>query len=141
MELRFPSENRYLHMVHQLPKNLAESTGFETVEAEQIALAVDEAATNVIEHAYGGEPGHEIEVHFDPEGESLDIVIFHEGQALDSVPVPEFDLEKLVAEKRKGGLGLAIMRQMMDKVEHRRAGTGKNMCVMVRYKQKGSDRG
>ena len=141
MELRFPSENRYLHMVHQLTKNLAESTGFETVEAEQIALAVDEAATNVIQHAYGGEPGHEIEVHFDPEGESLNIVIFHEGEALDSVPVPEFDLEKLVAEKRKGGLGLAIMRQMMDKVEHRRAGTGKNMCVMVRYKQKGSDRG
>jgi len=141
MELRFPSENRYLHMVHQLTKNLAEATGFETVEAEQIALAVDEAATNVIEHAYGGEPGHEIEVHFDPEGESLDIVIFHEGEALDSVPVPEFDLDKLVAEKRKGGLGLTIMRQMMDKVEHGRAGTGKNMCVMVRYKQKGSDRG
>jgi len=128
-------------MVHQLTKNLAESTGFETVEAEQIALAVDEAATNVIEHAYGGEPGHEIEVHFDPEGESLNIVIFHEGEALDSVPVPEFDLDKLVAEKRKGGLGLTIMRQMMDKVEHGRAGTGKNMCVMVRYKQKGSDRG
>ena len=140
MELRFPSENRYLHMVHQLTKNLAESTGFETVEAEQIALAVDEAATNVIQHAYGGEPGHEIEVHFDPEGESLDIVIFHEGEALDSVPVPEFDLDKLVAEKRKGGLGLTIMRQMMDKVEHGRAGTGKNMCVMVRYKQKGSHR-
>jgi len=141
MELRFPSENRYLHMVHQLTKNLAEATGFETVEAEQIALAVDEAATNVIQHAYGGEPGHEIEVHFDPEGESLNIVIFHEGEALDSVPVPEFDLDKLVAEKRKGGLGLTIMRQMMDKVEHGRAGTGKNMCVMVRYKQKGSDRG
>ncbi|MGH9390317.1 MAG: ATP-binding protein [Vicinamibacteria bacterium] len=140
MELRFPSENRYLHMVHQLTKNLAESTGFETVEAEQIALAVDEAATNVIQHAYGGEPGHEIEVHFDPEGESLDIVIFHEGEALESVPVPEFDLDKLVAEKRSGGLGLTIMRQMMDKVEHSRAGTGKNMCVMVRYKQKGSPR-
>jgi len=140
MELRFPSENRYLHMVHQLTKNLAESTGFEAVEAEQIALAVDEAATNVIQHAYGGEPGHEIEVHFDPGAESLDIVIFHEGKALDSVPVPEFDIDKLVAEKRKGGLGLTIMRQMMDKVEHGRAGTGKNMCVMVRYKQRGSER-
>jgi serine/threonine-protein kinase RsbW len=140
MELRFPSENRYLHMVHQLTKNLAESTGFDALEAEQIALAVDEAATNVIQHAYGGEPGHEIEVHFDPEGDSLDIVIFHEGKPLDSVPVPEFDLDQLVAEKRKGGLGLTIMRQMMDKVEHGRAGTGKNMCVMVRYKQKGPER-
>jgi serine/threonine-protein kinase RsbW len=140
MELRFPSENRYLHMVHQLTKTLAGATGFDAVEAEQIALAVDEAATNVIQHAYGGEPGHEIEVHFDPEGDSLDIVIFHEGEALDAVPVPDFDLEKLVAEKRKGGLGLTIMRQMMDKVEHGKAGTGKNMCVMVRYKQKGSGR-
>jgi len=140
MELRFPSEDRYLHMVHLLTRNLAESTGFEAIEAEQIALAVDEAATNVIQHAYGGEPGHEIEVHFDPEGESLDIVIFHEGEALESVPVPGFDLDKLVAEKRKGGLGLTIMREMMDKVEHGRARTGKNMCVMVRYKQKGSSR-
>jgi serine/threonine-protein kinase RsbW len=140
MELRFPSENRYLHMVHQLAKTLAESTGFDAVEAEQIALAVDEAATNVIQHAYEGEAGHEIEIHFDPEGDSLDIVIFHEGEALDAVPVPEFDLDKLVAAKRKGGLGLTIMRQMMDKVEHGRARTGKNMCVMVRYKQKGSGR-
>jgi serine/threonine-protein kinase RsbW len=140
MELRFPSESQYLHMVHQLSKTLAESTGFDPVEAEQIALAVDEAATNVIQHAYDGEPGHEIEIHFDPEGDSLDIVILHEGEALEAVPVPDFDLDKLVAEKRKGGLGLTIMRQMMDKVEHGRARTGKNMCVMVRYKQKASGR-
>jgi anti-sigma regulatory factor (Ser/Thr protein kinase) len=140
LELKFPSESRYLHMVHQLTKHLAESTGFAPTEAEKIALAVDEATTNVIQHAYAGEPGHEIEVHFDPEGESLDIVIFHGGKALASVPVPEFDLEKLVAERRTGGLGLTIMRETMDKVEHTQAGSGKNKCVMVRYKQKTPDR-
>jgi serine/threonine-protein kinase RsbW len=138
IELRFPSENRYLNMLHQLTKHLAVATGFEAMEADKIALAVDEAATNVIQHAYGGEPGNEIEVHFDPEGESLDIVILHGGRALSSVPLPEVDLDQLVAEKRTGGLGLTIMRQMMDKVEHGRARTGKNMCVMVRYKQKSS---
>jgi anti-sigma regulatory factor (Ser/Thr protein kinase) len=127
-------------MVHQLTKNLAEATGFDSVEAEKIALAVDEAATNVIQHAYQGEPGHQIEVHFDPEGDSLDIVILHDGKPLEAVPVPDFDLDQLVAQKRTGGLGLTIMRQMMDKVEHSRAGTGKSMCVMVRYKQKGSAR-
>ncbi|HXV59356.1 MAG TPA: ATP-binding protein [Vicinamibacteria bacterium] len=137
MELRFPSESRYLHMVHELTRRLAESTGFDASEAEKIALAVDEAATNVIQHAYHGEPGHSIEVHFDPEGESLDIVIFHDGEALESLPVPDFDLEDLVAKRRKGGLGLTIMREMMDKVEHAKAGAGRNMCVMVRYKQKG----
>ncbi len=52
------------------------------------------------------------------------------------LPVPDFDLDKLVAERRTGGLGLTIMRQMMDKVEHSKAGAGKSMCVMVRYKQR-----
>lgn len=139
MELRFPSESKYLHMVHELTRLLAETTGFEAKEAEKIALAVDEATTNVVQHAYGGEAGHEIEMHFDPEGESLDIVILHDGKPLESMPVPEFDLDELVAEHKTGGLGLTIMRQMMDKVEHTKAGTGKNMCVMVRYKQRGQD--
>lgn len=138
MEVRFPSEHRYLHMVHQLTRQLAETTGFDATEAEKIALAVDEATTNVIQHAYGGEPGHDIEVHFDTEGESLSVVILHDGEPLDTVPVPEFDLDKLVAERRKGGLGLAIMREMMDEVEHTTAGTGQKMCVLVRYKQKAS---
>lgn len=136
MELRFPSDSKYLHMVHELTRLLAVTTGFEATEAENIALAVDEATTNVVQHAYGGEPGHEIEVHFDPEGDSLEIVILHDGKPLESVPVPEFDLDELVAEHKKGGLGLTIMRQMMDKVEHTKAGTGKNKCVMVRYKQR-----
>lgn len=136
VELRFPSEEKYLHMVHELTRHLAEATGFDVTEAEKIALAVDEATTNVVQHAYHGEPDHEIEVHFSPGGDGLSIVILHDGDALDSVPVPEFDLDKLVAERRKGGLGLTIMRQMMDKVEHTKAGSGKNKCVMVRYKKR-----
>ncbi len=138
MELRFPSDSKYLNMVHELTRLLAETTGFETSEAEKIALAVDEATTNVVQHAYAGEQDHEIEVHFDPEGDSLEIVIFHDGKPLESMPVPEFDLDELVAEHKTGGLGLTIMREMMDKVEHSKAGTGKNMCVMVRYKQRDS---
>ena len=140
MELRFPSDAKYLHMVHELTRLLAESTGFDHAEAERIALAVDEATTNVVQHAYRGEPGHEIEVHFDPEGESLDIVIYHDGDPLEQMPVPQFDLDQLVAEHKTGGLGLAIMRQMMDRVEHSKAATGKNMCVMVRYKERAGER-
>ena len=136
MELRFPSDSKYLHMVHELTRLLAKNTGFDATEAENIALAVDEATTNVVQHAYEGEPGHEIEVHFDPEGDSLEIVILHAGKPLETMPVPEFDLDELIAERKTGGLGLTIMRQMMDKVEHTKAGTGKNKCVMVRYKQR-----
>ena len=136
LEVRFPSDTRYLHMVRELARRLAESTGFDEAEAEKIAMAVEEATTNVLEHAYRGEEGREIEMHFDPEGESLDIQILHDGEPLDEVPMPEFDLDKLVAEHRTGGLGLYIMRQMMDDLRFGKAGSGKNMCVMVRYKQR-----
>jgi serine/threonine-protein kinase RsbW len=138
LELRFPSEGRFLHMVHELARRLAVTTGFEEGEAEKIAMAMDEATTNVIQHAYHGATDREIEIHFDPEGESLDITILHDGEGLEDVPIPEFNLGKLVAERRKGGLGLYIMGQMMDDLRFGKADSGKNMCVMVRYKKRKS---
>ena len=135
-ELRFPSDTQFLHMVRELARRLAESTGFEPAEAEKIAMAVDEATTNVIEHAYHGEAGREIEIHFDPEGESLGIQILHDGDAVEEVPMPEFDLDKLVAERRKGGMGIYIMKQVMDDLSFGKAGSGRNMCVMVHYKRR-----
>jgi serine/threonine-protein kinase RsbW len=135
-ELRFPSDTQFLNMVRDLARRLAESTGFDSEEAEKIAMAVDEATTNVIQHAYHGAKDREIEIHFDPEGESLDIQILHDGDALEEVPMPAFDLDKLVAERRKGGLGIYIMRQVMDDLNFGKSGSGKNMCVMVRYKRR-----
>ena len=54
MALSFPSDTRYLAMVRDVARRFAESSGFEKADAQQIGLAVDEATTNVIEHAYGG---------------------------------------------------------------------------------------
>ena len=139
LELRLPSDERYLHMVRELARRLAESTGFAPAEAEEIALAVDEATTNVIKHAYHGAKDREIDIHFDPEGESLNIQIFHDGDPLNEVHLPDFDLKEMVAKRRRGGLGVHIMKTMMDRVHYGKAGSGKNVCVMIRYKQPGTD--
>ena len=136
IELRFPSDTQFLHIVRDLARRLAESTGFDSEEAEKIAMAVDEATTNVMEHAYHGAPDREIEIHFDPEGESLDIRIFHDGDALEDVPMPAFDLDKLVAERQKGGPGIYIRRQVRADLNFRKSGSGKNVCVMVRYQRR-----
>ena len=137
--IRFPSDAKFLDMLHQLTKQLAGATGFGESEADSIAVAVDEATTNVIQHAYAGETDHEIEVQFDPEGDSLDVMILHDGTPLEEVPLPELDLDRLVAERRKGGLGLFLMRQVMDRVDYETSDSGQNMCVMVRYKQRSQD--
>jgi anti-sigma regulatory factor (Ser/Thr protein kinase) len=137
MELRFPSENRYLHMVHQLTKNLAESTGFEAVEAEQIALAVDEAATNVIQHAYGGSLATRSRFISIPRGEPgyRDL-----PRRRASIPCRS-GVRPRQARGREAqrGFGLTIMRQMMDKVEHGRAGTART-CASWSIQAEGSGR-
>ena len=136
MEVRFPSDASYLHMVHELTRHFSKSAGFSDADAEKIALAVDEATTNVIQHAYGDHPGHEIEVHFGSLDESLEIIIIHDGEVLEAVPVPAFDLDRLVAERKKGGLGLTLITEMMDRVEHSKGDAGKNRTVLVRYKNR-----
>ena len=55
VEIRLPSHTRYLHGMYQLTRTLAQSAGLDPRESDQAALAVEEALTNVIEHAYHGE--------------------------------------------------------------------------------------
>lgn len=135
MELRFPSDTRYLQMVRDVARRFAETSGFEAKDAQNISLAVDEAISNVIEHAYHGSKDREIEIHFDPEDDTLAIQILHDGDPLDPAKLPEFNLEQFVTERRTGGMGVYIMKKVMDRVDYVKAGPGRNMCLMVRSKR------
>src|SRR5829696_6193202 len=56
VEVSLPSNTRHLHALRVLTSSLAESMGFPRNEAENTALAVEEALTNVMEHSYHGDP-------------------------------------------------------------------------------------
>jgi anti-sigma regulatory factor (Ser/Thr protein kinase) len=135
MELSLPSDTRYLVLVRDLTRRFAESHGFEPSDAQKMGLAVDEATTNVIEHAYHGRSDREIEIHFDPEGDDLCVQILHDGDPIDPEHLPEFSLERFVAERKSGGLGIYIMKQVMDRVDYGTSGSGKSICLMVRSKR------
>jgi len=135
MALSFPSDTRYLEMVRDVARRFAESTGFEKADAQLIGLAVDEATTNVIEHAYRGSGSREIEIHFDPKEDSLSIQILHDGSPIDLARIPEFDPKRFAAEHRTGGMGIYIMKQVMDRVDYGTAGSGRQMCLMVRSRK------
>jgi serine/threonine-protein kinase RsbW len=140
LELTIPSETRYLQMVRELARRFAESAGFGAADAQKIGLAVDEATTNVIQHAYHGRDEGEIEIHFEPEDDNLTIQLLHDGDSFDPAVLPEFDPERFITERRKGGMGVYIMKQVMDRVDYGKAGSGKNMWLMVRSrKSKGGE--
>ena len=136
LELRFPSDGQFLPMVTDLARRLGELRGFEADEAERIAMAVDEAATHVVAQAYHGSPDREIEIHFDPKGGCLDIEILHDGDALQEIPVPAFDVPTLVAEPLQGGGGISIVRQVKGGSVSGKLGSGQNTCATVRYRRR-----
>ncbi len=131
--LRVPSETRFLVLIRDVAKRMAESTGFDETTAGKIALAVDEATTNVIEHAYHGAAGKVVEVRVEDRGPELSIDISDSGDMVDPRSLPRVDLTRYASERRKGGLGVHLMEKIMDSVTFRRTAR-RNVCRLVKRK-------
>jgi serine/threonine-protein kinase RsbW len=134
LRLVVPSQTTYLVVVRDVARRMAEIAGFDAPTAEQVSLAVDEATTNVIEHAYGGAPDREVEVRFEDRGKELRVDVVDTGATVDPRPsVPRLDLERYASERRTGGLGVHLMERIMDSVTFRRSAR-RNVCCLVKRK-------
>ena len=101
-------------------------------------LAVDEACTNIIEHAYDGEGHGDIDIRCEPEAGELVITIEDHGKRFDPESVPTPQLSSRLEEMQVGGLGLYFMRQVMDAVEFSYQ-DGSNKLVLVKRSEPGAD--
>ena len=128
-----PSRTEFLAMVRDATRLVAEVAGFDRGAAEQIALAVDEAVTNVIEHAYGGASDRVVQLRYEERGPELRVEILDNGNAIDPKTMPKVDLDKYAIEGRKGGLGVHLMSKIMDSVTFGRSAEG-NVCCLIRQK-------
>jgi serine/threonine-protein kinase RsbW len=96
---------------------LAESAGFDEGALYEIQLAVDEVCANVVQHAYeGSEPGH-MEISCLLEDQTLTIRVRDWGWGFDPNGVEVPDIEAPLEERTLGGLGLFIVRNVMDHVK------------------------
>ncbi len=136
--LTFPSQTAYLALVRDVTKRMAEAAGFPEAIAEKLALAVDEATTNVIEHAYHGAPDHDIELRVEDHGPDFRVELVDTGQMVDPRNVPRVDITRYVNERRTGGLGVHLMEKIMDSVTFRRSAR-RNVCVLVKHKDAGRE--
>ena len=99
-------------------------------------LAVDEACTNIIEHAYDGEGRGDIDIRCEPEAGELIITIEDRGKRFDPDAVPTPQLTSRLEDMQVGGLGLYFMRQVMDAVEFSYQDGG-NKLVLVKRSEPG----
>jgi serine/threonine-protein kinase RsbW len=115
-QLVVPAQHDQLATLATFVAQAAVEVGFGEAQVNRIELAVDEACSNIIDHAYAGEPGMiNLEVTVEPQRQ-LTIVLVDQGRAFDPDHIPSYAPCTSLDEARIGGLGLHLMRQAMDDV-------------------------
>lgn len=132
LRLAVPSDAKYLAVIHERAREVAQSNRFGAVESEQWALAVEECAANSIEHAYAGRADGEVDITLAVEGDYLCAEICDEGRAWEPAGPPTLaDVRELAKKGARGGLGLTLVQRIADSVVRERDGA-RNVCRLVK---------
>ncbi len=134
-QLKLPIETANLEIVREFVARIAQNMGFSEENIHRIELAVDEASTNVIRHAYKGAASNAkfltVEVTTHADRLEIDVIDAGKGFDPDQVKTPEMDV--YLKKMKRGGLGLYLIKTLMDKVEYKIKPGKKNRVRMIKY--------
>jgi anti-sigma regulatory factor (Ser/Thr protein kinase) len=103
--------------------------------AFKLALVLEEAVANVIHHAFTDIPEpHRIAVELAIEADRITALVIDNGQAFDPSNAAEADISLPLEERDPGGLGIRLMRRMMDSVDYRRV-AGENRLRLQKMRE------
>ncbi len=135
MEKRtFPGNFKSLAPISRFIVKKAQDIGFSPSEVYAIQTAVDEACSNIIDHAYGGEDIGDIKIQIQEIKNGIQIELFDNGEPFDPEDVPEPDITSPLEIRKERGLGIFFMRKLMDKVIFEFSKVNGNALTLVKYK-------
>ncbi len=117
-ELVIPNQTERLKDVRQFVAEAAQQFGFAEDDCNKITLAVDEACTNIIKHAYNYERNNTIRLHISMHGTIFEITITDQGKPFDPNLITPPNMREYLTKFKRGGLGVYLMKTVMDKVEY-----------------------
>jgi serine/threonine-protein kinase RsbW len=131
----FPGRFASLCEIAEFVQQAAQETGLSDFDTYAVETAVDEACSNIIEHAYGGENKGTIECVLEPQPGALTIILKDHGKSFDPKLIKPPDLRCPLEERKDHGLGLYFIYQWMDQVSFSHEGD-RNVLTMVKRKHK-----
>lgn len=134
--MHFAAKFEFLDEIREFVGEIARAGGFSEREIYNIQLASDEAASNIIEHAYAGINNGVLEVSCEVKNGVMTIILVDHGASFDPSEIPTPDLTADLLERKIGGLGIYLMRKLMDEV-HYKAEPEKNRNTLTMIKRKG----
>ncbi|MFQ5693691.1 MAG: ATP-binding protein [Nitrospinota bacterium] len=117
-ELKIPSDPSFLRMVRKAVETICAMGGLDEEERCKVVLAVDEACTNIIRHSYDGATDQPIICTGEIDDGVINIALRDFGKKVDPSRIKPRELDDV----RPGGLGVHIIREVMDTVDFRDCG-------------------
>ena len=131
----FPGRFDCLSKISGFVVGAAGVAGLDADAVYAVEMAVDEACTNIIEHAYGGEGQGDIECTCQINHGELTVTLRDYGCPFEPSEVPEPDIDAALEERREGGLGLYLIRKLMDDVNFEFTPDSCNILTMVKRRE------
>ncbi len=132
----FPGRFASLAKIAETTRKAAHDAGLDDYAIYMVETAVDEASSNIIEHAYGAEGIGDIEITYQITAEGLTVLLRDFGKPFDPSQIPEPELNAHLEDRKSNGLGLFFMRKMMDEVHFEFSNETGNVLKMVKRKEK-----
>lgn len=133
IRLSIPNKPEYVGVVRLTVAAIASRIGFDIEKIEDIKVAVAEACTNALTHGKNGNEEGEYDISFVLTGEKITISVYDKGEGcrLENIKQPN------LGELNEGGLGIFIIKSLMDDVEIV-SEKGKGMVIkMIKYLEDG----
>jgi len=128
--IRVPAKLDHLHALIDMVSNCAKEQGLGEKRINEIEIAAEEALVNIFHYAYQGQGG-DVEISCKVErGRTFTIEIIDSGMPFDPFSVSEPDTTLDVAERQIGGIGVFLIKKLMDEVTYQRD-NNKNVLTLT----------
>ncbi len=131
----FPARFEFLDQIRDFVAEVAREGGFTEKAIYSLQLAADEAASNIIEHAYQGVANASLQVTCDMQDDKLIITMRDTGRPFDPSNVKQPNLKADLSKRQIGGLGVYLMRKIMDEVRYQSNAKTGNLLTMIKRKE------
>ncbi len=131
----FPARFEFLDEIRNFVAEVAREGGFTEKAIYSLQLAADEAASNIIEHAYQGVANASLQITCNMQDDELIITMRDSGKPFDPSNVKQPNLKADLSKRQIGGLGVYLMRKIMDEVRYQSNAKTGNLLTMIKRKE------
>lgn len=132
-QISITSDTRYLSVIREFISRMIRQSSLAREEENKIILAVDEAVTNIIEHGYENVTNGPIDIEVECDASLFRIYVRDSGKRFNPEHINDPDIMEHVRLGKKKGLGIFLMRQIMDEVRYTFREGIKNEVCLTKY--------